>query len=214
MTLAPLGRPTRAISQQCKGIAQQRASRSVAKRQAPPEYLEWVEVEALIDAAPHALAKLFMIEQSRGGFRVSEALALTPADLQLNSDRPTIRVRNGKGGKSRLVPAHPELRTALSAVLTFGRDGKLVSDPLVDAHRSTAWRWVKQALKEAERRGTISPGRKVGTHTLRHSYARHMLSNGIPINYLSRWMGHASITTTLIYLELIPDPSGSIDSIP
>ena len=46
-----------------------------------------------------------------------------------------------------------------------------------------------------------------------HSYARHLLMNGIPINYLSRWLGHSSIQTTLIYLELVPDPSGSLAAV-
>ena len=59
------------------------------------------------------------------------------------------------------------------------------------------------------RRGSV-----FGTHTLRHSYARHLLMNGIPINYLSRWLGHSSIQTTLIYLELVPDPTGSLVNVP
>ena len=54
----------------------------------------------------------------------------------------------------------------------------------------------------------------ISTHTLRHSYARHLLMNGIPINYLSRWLGHSSIQTTLIYLELVPDPTGSLAMVP
>ena len=48
-------------------------------------------------------------------------------------------------------------------------------------------------------------------HTFRHSFTRHLLMHGIPINYLSRWLGHSSIQTTLIYLELVPDPTGSLD---
>ena len=40
------------------------------------------------------------------------------------------------------------------------------------------------------------------------------LPNRIPLNYLSRWLGHASIQTTLIYLELVPDPAGSLASVP
>ena len=62
--------------------------------------------------------------------------------------------------------------------------------------------------------GAIAPGRRVGTHTLKHSYARHLLVNGVPINYLSRWLGHSSIQTTLIYLELVPDPTGSLAAVP
>ena len=75
-------------------------------------------------------------------------------------------------------------------------------------------RWVRAAVRRAEELGAIVPGRKIGTHTLRHSYARHLLMNGIQINYLSRWLGHSSIQTTLIYLELVPDQSGSLDRVP
>ena len=69
-------------------------------------------------------------------------------------------------------------------------------------------------MKRAEELGAIPAGRRVGTHTLRHSYARHLLVHGIPINYLSRWLGHSSIQTTLVYLELVPDPTGSLASVP
>ena len=73
---------------------------------------------------------------------------------------------------------------------------------------------MKTAEKRAEELGAIAPGKQVSTHTLRHSYARHLLINGIPINYLSRWLGHSSIQTTLIYLELVPDPTGSLAMVP
>ena len=73
---------------------------------------------------------------------------------------------------------------------------------------------MKTAVKRAEELGAISPGKRVGTHTLRHSYARHLLMNGIPINYLSRWLGHSTIQTTLIYLELVPDPMRSLGAVP
>ncbi|MDE2688454.1 MAG: site-specific integrase [Chloroflexota bacterium] len=70
------------------------------------------------------------------------------------------------------------------------------------------------AHARVEQLGAIPPGRQLGNHTLRHSYARHLLMNGIPINYLSRWLGHSSIQTTLIYLELVPDPFGSLATVP
>jgi len=73
---------------------------------------------------------------------------------------------------------------------------------------------VQTAVKRAEELGAIAQGKRVGTHTLRHSYARHLLMNGIPINYLSRWLGHNSIQTTLIYMELVPDPSGNLAAVP
>ena len=72
------------------------------------------EVNSLIAAAPNSKARLIMLEQWRAGLRVSEALALESRDLHLDSDRPTLVVRQGKGHKARVVPVHPELRTANS----------------------------------------------------------------------------------------------------
>jgi len=158
-------------------------------------------------AAPNPKAKLLILEQWRAGLRVSEALDLEVRDLSLDTATPTLRVRSGKGGKTRLVPVHPELHGALGSALTYG---DISQGRIVEAHPATAWRWVQAAVKRAEELGAIAPGKRVGTHTLRHSYARHLLMNGIPINYLSRWLGHSSMQTTLIYLELVPGPTGSL----
>ena len=175
-----------------------------------PEYLEKREIEAMIAAAPNPMARLLMLEQWRAGLRVSEALSLEKRDLFLDSDQPTLRLRLGKGNKVRVVPLHPELQTALIAATSYGAVGQ---GRLIDVSRSTAWRWV-QAAALATERGQLESGRHVGTHTLRHSYARHLLMNGIPLNYLSRWLGHTDIKTTLVYLELVPDPTGSLAGVP
>ncbi len=141
----------------------------------------------------------------------SEALDLEVRDLSLDTVSPTVRVRSGKGGKTRLVPVHPELHGALNNALAYG---DISQGRIIEAHSTTAWRWVKTAVKRAEELGAIAPGKQVSTHTFRHSYARHLLMSGIPINYLSRWLGHSSIQTTLIYLELVPDPTGSLATVP
>ena len=185
---------------------------AVAKRQKRiPEYLEADEINAIIRAAPSPKAKLLMIQQWRAGLRVSETLDLEVRDLSLDTPSPTLRVRSGKGGKTRMVPVHPELHGALSSALAYG---DISQGRIVEAHPTTAWRWVQAAVKRAEELGAIAPGKRISTHTLRHSYARHLLMNGIPINYLSRWLGHSSIQTTLIYLELVPDPTGSLAAVP
>ena len=176
-----------------------------------PQYLEAHEVNAIIRAADDPRARLLMLEQWRAGLRVSEALALEVSDLSLDVDLPTLRVRSGKGRKARVVPVHPELGAAFQTALAYGN---VAEGRIIDAHRTTAWRWVQKALERAEQVGAIPPGREVGTHTFRHSYARHLLMNGIPINFLSRWLGHSSIQTTLIYLELVPDPTGSLATVP
>ena len=191
-------------------VAQQRASGNVARRSTLPEYLEPAEVEALIRAAPHGQARLVMLEQWRAGLRVSEALALAVEDLQLDGDRPTLRVRQGKGSRDRVVPVHAGLAAAFRQVIDFGNARR---GPLVSTTRSPACRWVKDALARAQELGTIPAGRWVSTHTLRHSCARHWLASGVPINHVSRWLGHRSIQTTLIYLEILPDPSGYMERV-
>ena len=176
-----------------------------------PEYLEAHQVQAVLSAAPNPRARRLMLRQWRAGLRVSEALALEAADLSLDSDQPTIRVRQGKGGRSRIVPVHPELLNALDAVLQFSQIGR---GRIIPVSRSTAWRWVQAAVDRAVGLGALPSGRQVGTHTFRHSCARHLLLHGVPINYLSRWLGHRSISTTLIYLELVPGPSGRLATVP
>ena len=76
---------------------------------------------------------------------------------------------------------------ALVAATSYGAIGQ---GRLVDVSRTTAWRWVQAAAQLATERGQLPAGRHVGTHTLCHSYARHLLMNGIPLNCLSRWLDH------------------------
>ena len=92
-----------------------------------PEYLEADEVNAIIRAAPNPKAKLLMLEQWRAGLRVSEALDLEVRDLSLDTATPTLRVRSGKGGKTRLVPVHPELHRALDSSLAYGTSARAES---------------------------------------------------------------------------------------
>ena len=89
--------------------------------------------------------------------------------------------RSGKSGKSRLVPVHPELHGALSSALAYAH-GDIGQGRIIEVHPTTAWRWVKTEVKRAEELCAIAPGKRIGAHALRHSFARHLLMNGIPIN--------------------------------
>ena len=139
-----------------------------------PEYLEAHEVDALIRAASNPRARLLFLIEWRAGLRISEALALEDRDLSLDGELPSLHVREGKGSKPRIVPVHPELRTALTSALEFGDVGH--GDRLVRASRATADRWIKAAAARAVELGVIPAGRRVSNHTLRHSYARHLAS--------------------------------------
>ena len=176
-----------------------------------PEYLEAHQVQAVIAAAPNPRARLLMLLQWRAGLRVSEALALEAADLWVDTEQPTIRVRHGKGRRTRMLPVHPELQNALGAVMHFSDVGE---GRVIPVSRSTAWRWVQAATQRAVALAGLPRGKRVGTHIFRHSYARYLLLHGVPINYLSRWLRHNSIQSTLVYLELVPDPSGRLATVP
>ena len=145
-------------------------------------------------AAPHGRAKLLMLMQWRAGLRVSEDLSpLMRRDLTLGC-RPSPRsgCRMGKGslgrGWCRCILSMETVLMMYLALLPRGHQG-----PLIGVARQNAWAWVKQSLRLCEKAGQIAPGRKIGTHTLRHSYARHLLMHGVPINYVSRWLGHATL---------------------
>ena len=205
--IAPTRRRARGIHPRGAGLQQNPGK----KGSTLPEYLEAAEIQAILAAAPNSRARLMMLLQWRAGLRVSEALALEAADLSLNSDQTTLRVRQGKGNRSRIVPVHPELLNALVAVLQFADVSR---SSIIGVSRSTAWRWVQEAASRAVALGALRAGRRVGTHTFRHSYARHLLLHGVPINYLFRWLGHRSNQTTLVYLELVPDPAGRLSTSP
>jgi integrase len=199
---------------------QRRAVQAKRPRQAEkiPEYLEPAEIATLLDVARFSdrwrdgnRRAMFMLIQWRAGLRRSEVLALERQDLFLQGDRPTLKVRRGKGNKPRIVPVHPELRQALLA-WSWGQDGR--ETRLITASESTAWRWVRAAYQEAVAQKKIAAGRKVATHTLRHSAARYWLSCGVPINAVSRWLGHLNLATTLVYLKILPDPEGYMDRVP
>ena len=173
------------------------------------------EIEGLVRLAPHGACRLLVLIQWRAGLRISEALALEARDVELDVDNPTIRVRRGKGQHARVVPVHPELAAALRVRLDYGASSRVTAETkLIDVGRQQGSRWIASTVERAVEVGVLAQGRHVTSHTLRHSYARHLLTHGIPLNVLSRWMGHRSLDTTLIYLELLPDPTGSLASIP
>ena len=82
-----------------RGTHPKRADRSAQPRKLP-EYLEAHEFEAIIRASDNLKAKLMMLEQWRAGLRIAEALALEVADLSLDAEPPTLRVRAGKSNRS------------------------------------------------------------------------------------------------------------------
>ena len=78
------------------------------------------------------------------------------------------------------MPVHPELHGVLDSALAYG---DISQGRIIEAHPTTAWRWEQAAVKRAEELGAIAPGKRIGTHTLRHSCARHLLMARCPNRY-------------------------------
>lgn len=145
------------------------------------------------------------------GARITEAIALDVDDIiTLEDDPDTTVVRLfGKGSKERIVPLGSYARSALNAYLVRGRPKHSAAGRGTPAlflnrrgsrlTRQTGWNVIKQAAEDAEITATISP------HTLRHSFATHLLQGGADVRVVQELLGHASVTTTQIYTRVTAD---------
>jgi integrase/recombinase XerD len=179
-----------------------------------PETLTVAETDRLLDAAggddaePRALRDRALLELLyAAGLRISEAIGLDREDL--SNDGSFVRVI-GKGDKERLVPVGDVAldwlarwidgpRAALLAVgrVPPGRGGPLfVGERGGRLARQQAWAAVKRASARAGLAARISP------HTLRHSFATHLLEGGADLRIVQELLGHASISTTQLYTHL------------
>lgn len=170
-----------------------------------PHPLDVDEVKRLLEtpagAEPPALRDRAMLELLYGaGLRISELVALDVDDVELDEE-PYVRVL-GKGGKERTVPLG---RYACSAVDTYLRTGR----PALASKRSRAALLLNQRggrltrqgcaqiLKTYARRAGIQS--RVTPHTLRHSFATHLLEGGADVRVVQELLGHSSVATTQIY---------------
>jgi len=164
------------------------------------------EVERLLAAAslgdtPVSLRDRALLEVLYGcGARISEAVGLDLDDI--DTDEGVVRLF-GKGRKERIVPLGSYAAAALSAYLVRGRPalstgGKGAPAVFLNQRgnrlsRQSAWAALRQAADRAGLAGHLSP------HTLRHSFATHLLEGGADVRVVQELLGHASVTTTQIY---------------
>ena len=90
----------------------------------------------------------------------------------------------------------PRWRQQLRVRLDYGGAGFAQEAQLIGVGRQQASRWIASTVDRAVDAGVLTFGRRVTSHTLRHSYARHLLTHGIPLNVPSRWMGHQHLDAT------------------
>jgi len=174
-----------------------------------PKALPLSDVEAILEAAGAAgttlaLRDRALLELLYGtGARISEAVGLDVDDLDAVDGTVLLR---GKGGKERLVPVGSYAREAVDAYLVRGRPDLVAASTAATTggalflnarggrlSRQSAWAVL---VKAAERAGV---NRDVSPHTLRHSFATHLLDGGADVRVVQELLGHASVTTTQVY---------------
>lgn len=169
-------------------------------------YLTDEERRALMAAAARTSrpVRTFCAVLHDTGCRISEALALTPARVDLGGRALLFEtLKKRRRGIYRAVPVPPGLIDTLDmvhGVREAQRRGKGHADrPLWPWARNTAWRQVKAAMTAAG----ISDGPHRTPKGLRHGYGVHAISSGVPLNMLSKWMGHATLEVTAIYANAL-----------
>ena len=187
--------------------AQLRAPRQSRKL---PQVLSRDEVARLLEqpggSTPPALRDRALLEVMYAcGLRASEATGLEVGDVDLEAG--ILRAR-GKGSKERLVPIGSAAGRALTAYLQRGRP-KLAGDRLEPRlflnHRGAGL--TRQGLYKIVQRHARSAGlaSKMSPHTLRHTFATHLLAGGCDLRSLQEMLGHADIATTQLYTSLSAD---------
>jgi integrase/recombinase XerD len=204
-----------------EGLAPSDPARAVRPPVPPrrlPRAIPVADVERLLEAAgtgdgPRPLRDRALLELLYAtGARISEATGLDVDDLDAEGPvmRGTVRL-SGKGGKQRIVPVGSYARQALDQYLVRARPALAVAARRASASpavflnarggrltRQGAW----AVLRAAAQRAGIP---EVSPHTLRHSFATHLLDGGADVRVVQELLGHASVTTTQVYTLVTVD---------
>ena len=173
----------------------------IAKQQDLPVVLNKTEVRKLLAAPKYLKHKLILAMLYGCGLRSYELCSLKLADIDF--ERETVFVRKQKGKKDRYVPLSKHIARGL--------------EKYIATEHPEEWLFNSQVPKEGKARGMTTSGigwivkenrtkvgthKKITSHTLRHTYATHLLEDGINFLSLMELLGHARIETTLIYLHV------------
>lgn len=173
-------------------------------------YINTPERERFMTAAENAQfpTKCLCLTLLYTGCRLSEALNLTTTSVDRQSRLVSFRTLKKRDRHHiREVPIPPVLAEALANLmrlrLTVDAAGEQGVCPLwtkggQPLNRVTGYRWIKAVMREANITGV-----QASPKGLRHGYGIHALRNGVPLNMLQKWMGHASMATTAIYANAI-----------
>lgn len=163
-----------------------------------PEVLNKEEVKSLIDGADNLKSRLIISLLYSSGLRVSELVNLKVEDLNFSDN--TGWVRKGKGGKDRLIGLSSLLCEELKSYMESRGAGNVY---VFSREKPLTTRNIQKIIKGTRERAGIS--KKVTPHTLRHSFATHLLEGGTDIRKIQVLLGHSSLNTTQVYAHVSMD---------
>lgn len=187
----------------------------IAEPQVLPVVLSRGEVQSLLAALTEPRLRTCLRLMYHCGLRVGETVRIQLVDIHGRENPPRLHIRNGKGGKDRYVPMAPKMidelrqwwRTHQNRKFLFPSPGRGWADrtfTLSQAMHQSIAPMSESAVQSAYRLARAASGVNPAstTHTLRHSYATHLLEEGVSLRQISQYLGHESLDTTVIYTHL------------
>jgi len=187
----------------------------IAEAQVLPIVLSRQEVQTLLAAVREPRFRTALRLMYHCGLRVGETLAIQVHDIQGRHTPPRLHIRNGKGGKDRFVPIAPAMvgelrvwwRTHRNEKFLFPSPGRGWADRTLTLSQSMGTSTAPMSVSSVQMayrlaRAASGVNDASTTHSLRHSYATHLLEEGVSLRQISQYLGHESLDTTVIYTHL------------
>jgi site-specific recombinase XerD len=166
-----------------------------------PDILSTHEVERIIKAVSHVKYRTLLMVIYSAGLRVSEATNLCIGDI--DGTRMTLHIRCAKGGKDRYVNLSPTVYQALRDYWKICKFTTYVFPSKNNLSKPLSTHRASQIFKEAKQRAGVT--KSGGIHAMRHAFATHLLEAGVDIFAIKTLLGHASIQSTVRYLDFVPN---------
>ena len=165
------------------------------------------EILGMIGATKSQKHRLLLMLMYGSGLRLGEAIRAKIEDFDIK--RKAFHVKSGKGSKDRIANLSERFIENFAAFIN-GRSSGYLFESAQNYGRHISSRTAQKIVKNALRKAGIS--KKAHCHTLRTSYATHLIENGIDISYVQKLLGHSSLKTTQAYLRLSASSVSSVKS--
>jgi site-specific recombinase XerD len=187
----------------------------IAEPEVLPIVLGRAEVQALLAAVTEPRFRTCLRLMYHCGLRVGETVAIEVRDLHGREKPPRLHIRNGKGGKDRYVPVAPAMIQELrdwwivhrNPRFLFPSPGRGWADRTLTLSQSMTASTAPMSVGSVQMayrlaRAASGVNSASTTHSLRHSYATHLLEEGVSLRQISAYLGHESLDTTVVYTHL------------